>query len=91
MKKIILVVLIAFITNAKAQYVTIPDAQFVRYLQGLIPSAMSGNKMDTTNFDVTNNIHNINTSGTGIVNYFGLQYFKSLWAFDCSNNSNNNA
>ncbi|HEX7413087.1 MAG TPA: hypothetical protein VF411_03495, partial [Bacteroidia bacterium] len=87
MKKILITIGIALCLNTKAQtWVTIPDAAFVTYLQGLIPAAMSGNQLDTTNTLVTTTTHSINCSGlwpVTTVNIFGVQYFKSLTHLIC--------
>ena len=59
MKKLILIALLFCINQTKAQFVTIPDAKFAAWLQANIPSAMSGNQLDTTNAMVTT-LTNIN-------------------------------
>lgn len=89
MKRIVLIVFIAFVTNAKAQtWVTIPDANFVTYLQGLIPAAMNGNQMNTSSTLVTTTTHTIAVgSGSGIINLFGVQYFTSLTDLECYSGS----
>lgn len=54
MKKIhFLFLFIVCLQSIKAQFVTIPDANFVNWLQGNVPSAMIGNQMDTTSLAVT--------------------------------------
>ncbi len=63
---------------AKAQYVTIPDAGFVTWLQSHYPGCMVGNQMDTTCaglMTVTN--LSIQPSGT-IHDLTGIQYFAAL-------------
>jgi uncharacterized repeat protein (TIGR01451 family) len=86
MKKIVtLFLFILFIQNTKAQFVTIPDANFVTWLQAAVPSAMSGNQMDTTSLAVTTKtyikLHNLN-----IADLTGIQYFTSLDTLECSHN-----
>lgn len=50
MKKLFILLAFVFSLNTKAQtWVTIPDANFVTYLQGLIPSAMHENQINHLN------------------------------------------
>lgn len=70
----------------KAQTVVIPDANFVTYLQSTVPSAMSGNLLDTTNVLVTTTTHSIIANNLSISNIYGLQFFKSLTYLECNNN-----
>ncbi|HEX7415522.1 MAG TPA: T9SS type A sorting domain-containing protein [Bacteroidia bacterium] len=86
MKRIILISFIAFVTNAKAQYVTIPDGYFVSYLHSLVPTAMNGSQMDTTNTFVTTTVLTINVAGLMVSNLTGVQYFKSLQHLTCTGN-----
>ncbi len=89
MKKLFtLFALLLCLTNLKAQFVTIPDANFVTWLQTNVPSAMSGNQMDTTDVAVTNRI-DINISGSAIFELTGIRYFDSLKVLDCSDFSGN--
>ena len=86
MKKITsLFLFILCIQTIKAQFVTIPDANFVAWLQGNVPSAMTGNQMDTTSLAVTNRkyikLHNLN-----IADLTGIKYFTSLDTLECSHN-----
>ncbi|HEX7412454.1 MAG TPA: T9SS type A sorting domain-containing protein [Bacteroidia bacterium] len=85
MKKILITIGIVLCLNTKAQtWVTIPDANFVTYLQALIPSAMSGNQLNTSSALVTTTTHSINASAKGIANLDGVQYFTSLTYLNCS-------
>jgi type IX secretion system substrate protein len=87
MKKIITSLAIAITINCSAQtFVTIPDANFVTYLQGLIPSAMSGNQLNTSSTLVTTTTHTINVNSLSIANLSGVQYFSSLTYLDCGSN-----
>lgn len=70
----------------KAQTVVIPDANFVMYLQSTLPSAMSGNLLDTTNLLVTTTTHSIIANNLSISNIYGIQFFKSLTYLECNNN-----
>ena len=87
MKKTITLISLVFSLNANAQFVTIPDVHFANYLQGLIPSAMSGNQMDTTNALVTTTTQAINVNNLNISNLSGIQYFSSLSYLDCGWNT----
>jgi len=88
MKKISTLLCIVALLNSNAQTtVTIPDANFVTYLQSIIPAAMSGDQMDTTNTLVTTNTHRINVSSLAIANLFGIHYFSSLTYLNCRNDS----
>lgn len=77
-----LLALLLCLTGLKAQFVTIPDANFVTWLQTNVPSAMNGNHMDTTSLAVTQFNH-INISSLGIQNLNGIQYFDSLRILEC--------
>src|SRR5437016_5153900 len=87
MKKKLLLLFTSFLffTNAKAQFVTIPDAKFVTWLQANVPSAMVGNQMDTTSVAVTLRT-SINVVNLGIADLAGVQYFDSLKFLDCYTN-----
>ena len=87
MKKLILFLsLVTVIHSAKAQYVTIPDANFVTWLQSHYPSCMSGNQMDITCpallVDTT-----LNLTAVNIANLDGVQYFSNLLTLKCGNYS----
>ena len=67
----------------KAQWVTIPDANFVAWLQGAYPSCMNGNLMDTT-CSALNNFSNILCYNQNISDLDGIQYLdhaKSLYCY----------
>ncbi|MES2133091.1 MAG: T9SS type A sorting domain-containing protein [Bacteroidota bacterium] len=86
MKKLFILLALALcLTNLKAQFVTIPNANFVSWLQTNVPSAMNGNQMDTTNVAITTYTY-INVQNLGITDLTGVQYFDSLKALDCTNN-----
>lgn len=79
MKKLILLflVLILKFAPAKAQWVTIPDANFVTKLTQLFPSCMNGNQMDTTCAAVVNATR-INLTASNVSDLTGIQYFDNL-------------
>lgn len=71
---------------SKAQWVTIPDANFVSILQALYPSCMNGNLLDTicaSNSNVTSMI----IPGQNLSDITGVQYFDSLQTLSCYNNN----
>ena len=65
------------VVTTNAQWVTIPDANFVTKLTQLYPSCMNGNQMDTTCSGIVNTnqliVNNLNIS-----NLAGIQYFENL-------------
>lgn len=63
-------------------YVTIPDANFVAWLQANAPSAMNGNQMDITSLAITGKTKVILQS-LNISDLTGIQYFNSLDTFIC--------
>lgn len=65
-------------SGIKAQsYVTIPDPNFVTFLQSNYPGCMSGNQMDTTCLTIINDL-SVTVSGSSISNLNGIQYFDNL-------------
>jgi len=87
MKKVTLIALLIITgLSLKAQsYVTIPDSNFVNWLTVNIPSAISGNQMDTSNLAVTS-LTSMNVSSNCIRDLNGIQYFTSLKHLNCTNN-----
>jgi uncharacterized repeat protein (TIGR01451 family) len=81
---IITSVMLMLTVAARAQYVTIPDAKFSTYLNTIIPTAMSGNQMDTTKTAVKN-LHRLSIEALGIADLTGAQYFRALITLDCGN------
>ena len=69
-----------------AQYVTIPDANFVIKLQQLFPGAMNGNQMDTTHAQIVN-CTNLNLSSLSLQSIDGIQYFDALEMLNCDQNN----
>ena len=89
MKKFCFALFLAFVilNTAKAQYVTIPDATFVTWLQGNgFSSCISGNQFDTTCSAVLTTT-TLTCSGVPIHDLSGIRYFKALTYLDCSNDS----
>ena len=87
MKKIIVTLVVVFsFSYCNAQWVTIPDANFVGYLKTWYPSCMNGNQMDTTCSGVVHPT-SFYIYSYGISDLTGLQYFDSIGYLDCSYNS----
>lgn len=78
--------LVISVFNGKAQFVSIPDANFVLYLQANFAAAMNGNQMDTSNTDVIN-ATSVDCGGLNIADITGIQYFDNLTTLNCSLNS----
>jgi uncharacterized repeat protein (TIGR01451 family) len=73
------------INTTKAQYVTIPDANFAAWLNLNYPSCMNGNLMDTTCAGIIN-ATNLVFGNSGIANLSGIEYFINLSYLDCQYN-----
>jgi uncharacterized repeat protein (TIGR01451 family) len=71
---------------AKAQWVTIPDANFAAKLQQLYPSCMNGNQMDTTCALIVN-ATTLNVNNSNISDLTGVEYFMNLTTLRCDSNS----
>ena len=87
MKKLLLSFFILFCLQyrtANAQWVTIPDANFVAKLTQLYPSCMNGNQMDTTCSAIVNATF-INLYYLNISNLSGIEYFDNLTLLNCFN------
>ena len=86
MKKALLLSFFIFsFSISKAQWVTIPDANFVAWLQTIYPTCMNGMLMDTTCSGIVNDI-NIYCQNQNFSDLTGIQYFDNLLVLDCSNN-----
>ncbi|MCX8470552.1 MAG: hypothetical protein ORN55_02115, partial [Chitinophagaceae bacterium] len=78
-----LCLLLAIFTRSNAQYLTIPDTNFVNYLTAHYPSAMVGNMMDTTDVNVVGDTILL-VNNHGITDLEGVQYFDGLKYLNCS-------
>jgi hypothetical protein len=86
MKNIFIVLLyITIFTNINAQWVTIPDSNFVIFLHQNYPQCMSGNEMDTTCTAIILE-DSLNCSSKFIQDISGIEYFKNLETLICDNN-----
>ncbi len=70
---------------SKAQWVFIPDLNFVAWLQTNYPSCMNGNLMDTTCNGIVN-ATTVNCSNQNISDLDGVQYFDNLHFLYCDHN-----
>jgi hypothetical protein len=69
----------------KAQWVTIPDANFVAQLTSWYPSCMNGNQMDTTCPQIVNQTYFFSYFDN-IADLTGIEYFDNLTLLICENN-----
>lgn len=85
MKQIIFLVMLGCAAFVNAQnYVTIPDANFAKYLREVVPNAMNGNQLDTSS-TVVKNLKKIDAEARAIKNLEGVQYFIGLDTLDIGN------
>ncbi len=68
-----------------AQWVSIPDTNFVYFLQTNFPNCMNGNLMDTTCYEVVNTT-SMSCFNSQLYDLTGIQYFDNLQFLDCSGN-----
>ena len=80
---LLLATLLLNVIVLKAQYVTIPDTNFVSWLQTNVPSAMIGNQMDTTSTAVLN-MPELSIQNNPVIDLSGIQYFKNLVRLSCN-------
>jgi fimbrial isopeptide formation D2 family protein len=73
-------------TCLKAQYVTIPDTNFVKYLTINHPQCMVGSQMDTTCQGIIS-LGYIDLDNKGIASLEGIQYFDNLQYLLCKYNT----
>jgi len=71
--------------SIKAQYVTIPDANFRAYLQLNFPSCMNGNDLDTTCTGILN-ATSMDVQYLDISDLTGVTCFKNMKVLNCSHN-----
>jgi len=85
--RILFLIAILFATQkSQAQYVTIPDTNFVAWLNANgYAGCMNGNMMDTTCGAVVNAAY-VNCSNSNISDLTGIEYFDSLTYLNCSEN-----
>ena len=82
---LLLFILFLHLFPAKAQYVTIPDANFATWLIQEYPSCMSGNQLDTTCALIITE-DTVDVSFLNISSISGVQYFDNLKCLKCNNN-----
>jgi uncharacterized repeat protein (TIGR01451 family) len=87
MKKLILLPLIVFLSSSvTAQWVEIPDGNFVEKLNQMYPGCMNGNLMNTQCWDIVN-ATGLSVSGAYINNLAGIEHFINLESLDCAFNN----
>jgi hypothetical protein len=83
---ILLGVLFLMVSQIKAQnYVTIPDSNFVKYLQDKFSTCMNGNQMDTSCISIKTAI-DLDIVNLSIKDLTGAQYFRNLAYLRCEDN-----
>ena len=85
LKTTFFILLTAITVIAKAQYVTIPDTNFVAWLQEHYPNCLNGNQMDTICIGNLN-IQRIDVSNQNIFDLAGIQHFVFLDSLLCNHN-----
>ncbi len=88
MKKIITLLAVCFlaVANIKAQYVTIPDANFRAFLENKYPSCFNAaHEMDTTCSLIVSET-SLDCSFQNIASLDGIQYFDGLLGLNCRGN-----
>ncbi len=82
-----LLLIVVFFSTARAQYVTIPDTNFVNWLDTSgYAACMNGNQMDTTCGAILN-AQALYCNAVPIRDLTGVQYFKSLYFLNCASDS----
>jgi len=82
---ILLLLLELFSQKSSAQIVTIPDPNFVTYLQTNFPTCITGNQLDTECTEVLS-ATNMDIQSLNIIDMTGVQYFTSLTILDVNYN-----
>lgn len=89
-RELLLLIFIVFsfftVTSSNAQWVTIPDANFVTYLQTNFATCMNGNQMDTTCVAITS-ATKVNCMNKNINDLSGIEYFDNLDTLLCGINN----
>jgi hypothetical protein len=90
MKKVYIKILLALVLllsfQLRAQYVTIPDTNFVNWLNNNgYSSCINGNQLDTT-CGLILNANDVSCWSAGIQDLTGIQYFKNITILHCDDN-----
>jgi uncharacterized repeat protein (TIGR01451 family) len=83
---ILSIILMGFSNPTIAQWVTIPDPNFVTYLQNNFGSCMNGNQMDTTCTSITT-VTKVDCNNKNITDISGIEYFDNLDTLYCFGNN----
>ncbi|MFN0189947.1 MAG: T9SS type A sorting domain-containing protein, partial [Bacteroidia bacterium] len=88
-KRILIALLFCFCSPfAKAQFVSIPDTNFVNWLNNNgYSSCMNGNQLNSSCLTVQSTTH-IDCSNAGILDLSGINAFSNLVVLDCGSNLN---
>ncbi len=85
LNQIITTLLLSFCTSIQAQWVSIPDTNFVNFLTLNYPQCMNGNQMDTT-CQAIQNEYALNCNSQSISDLSGIGYFINLRILSCNQN-----
>ncbi|MEP7265069.1 MAG: T9SS type A sorting domain-containing protein [Bacteroidota bacterium] len=78
--------LLLFISKSEAQFVTLPDTNFINWLKTHgYSSCFNGNQMDTTCNSIVN-ATSLNCDYSNIYNLTGIRYFDHLTTLSCTGN-----
>jgi len=78
---------LGLLQNVKAQYVTIPDANFRAFLQGAYPACFNASGQLDTTCSAIPQISELVIENKSISDLTGVKYFTSLKTLNCSTNS----
>ncbi|MBK8362816.1 MAG: T9SS type A sorting domain-containing protein [Bacteroidetes bacterium] len=78
--------LLAFSPLCNAQYVTIPDTNFLNRINLYVPSAVVGNTIDTTDAALLS-LQVMSLQNAGISDITGIEYFHGLIELNCQDNN----
>jgi uncharacterized repeat protein (TIGR01451 family) len=87
LRVVLLILFLPVITqDTQAQWVQVPDSSFRNAISALVPAAINGTMLDTTNVQITG-MDSLNVANLGIHDLSGIQYFDSLRVLICKLNS----
>jgi uncharacterized repeat protein (TIGR01451 family) len=74
------------VNYVKAQWVTIPDANFVNWLTQQYPTCMNANQLDTTCLQILNE-DTVIVTNLNLTSIYGIEFFDNLKYLKCNTNS----